>query len=103
MASIQIMLGTNRTSPSEQSALTAYSYDAAWWINDYGGGDNLSDMAKVEGQCFCKRNVQTLQVFVDFVFNPRFLSPSSPPGPRYDEFDGRSTRLRRAVVTHSRR
>lgn len=49
MAAIQIMLGENRTSPVEQLRLSAYSYDAAWWLDDYGGGDNLSDMAKVEG------------------------------------------------------
>ena len=50
MSAIQIMLGENRTSPEEQEHLTQYSYNAAWWLNSYGGGDNLSDMAKVEGE-----------------------------------------------------
>lgn len=50
MSAIQIMLGENRTSQEEQVRLTQYSYDAAWWLNSYGGGDNLSDMAKVEGE-----------------------------------------------------
>ena len=48
MSAIQIMFGENRTSIEEQNRLTQYNYDAAWWLDAFGGGDNLSDMAKVE-------------------------------------------------------
>ena len=43
-----LMLGTNRTSPSEQALLTKYSYDSDWWVNPYGGGANLVWMIQVE-------------------------------------------------------
>jgi len=43
-----LLLGTNRTSPVEQQTLTEFSYNSAWWINQFGGGDNLSDMLRVQ-------------------------------------------------------
>jgi chondroitin AC lyase len=43
-----LMLGTNRTSPSEQALLTKYSFDSSWWVNPYGGGANLVWMIQVE-------------------------------------------------------
>ena len=43
-----VMLGANRTTPAEAALLSNFSYDSAWWLNDYGGGDNLSDMLRVQ-------------------------------------------------------
>lgn len=48
LQTIFLALGLNRTTPEEQLALTRFSYNSSWWINDYGGGDNLSDMLNVE-------------------------------------------------------
>lgn len=48
LSTIFLGLGVNRTTPAEQAALVKFSYNATWWVNDYGGGDNLSDMLKVE-------------------------------------------------------
>ena len=41
------MLGANRTTAAEMDLLTQYSYDAAWWIDAWGGGANLVWMIEV--------------------------------------------------------
>ena len=46
LQSIYLMLGANRTSAKEQQQMTDRSYYSAWWLNDWGGGANLSDMIK---------------------------------------------------------
>ena len=43
-----MLLGENRTNAEEQVALTAFSYDAAWWSNAWGGGANLVWMVQAE-------------------------------------------------------
>jgi hypothetical protein len=43
-----LLLGANRTTPAEFQGLTQFSYSSAWWVNDWGGGDNLSDMLRVQ-------------------------------------------------------
>lgn len=48
MGQVYIMLGENRTTAAEREALTAFSYDAAWWLNDWGGGANLVWMVQCE-------------------------------------------------------
>ena len=48
LQSMFLLLGSNRTSAAEQAALVSFSYDSAWWVDDWGGGDNLSDMLDVQ-------------------------------------------------------
>jgi len=48
LQSMFLLLGANRSTAAEQQALTAFSYSSAWWLNDWGGGDNLSDMLRVQ-------------------------------------------------------
>ena len=43
-----LLLGVNRTSLAEQTALSSFSYNAAYWINSYGGGANLVWMIQAE-------------------------------------------------------
>lgn len=48
MGCAYLMLGDNRTSKSEQALLVAYTLNASWWTDDYGGGANLSDMLRAQ-------------------------------------------------------
>jgi chondroitin AC lyase len=43
-----LLLGSNLTSAAEQGALVSFSYNSSWWTDDWGGGDNLSDMLKIQ-------------------------------------------------------
>jgi chondroitin AC lyase len=45
---IYLMLSANRTSLAEQEALVKYSYDSAWWLNQWGGGANLVWMLSIQ-------------------------------------------------------
>ena len=45
---IFLLLGENRTSPSEQSGLSSLNLEAAWWVNAWGGGANLVWMIQAE-------------------------------------------------------
>ncbi len=45
---IMLMMGVERLSPEEVSAITAMSYRADWWINDHSGGANLVWMLQVQ-------------------------------------------------------
>jgi chondroitin AC lyase len=38
----------NLTSASEEEQLVNFSYNSSWWTDDWGGGDNLSDMLKIQ-------------------------------------------------------
>lgn len=48
LQSMYLLLGANRTTAAEKAALFEFSLHSAYWINDYGGGDNLSDMLRVQ-------------------------------------------------------
>ena len=43
-----LLLGANRTTAAERASFYEFSLSSAWWENDWGGGDNLSDMLRVQ-------------------------------------------------------
>jgi chondroitin AC lyase len=45
---IYLLLGANRTTPEEAASFYAFSLSSAWWEDTWGGGDNLSDMLRVQ-------------------------------------------------------
>jgi hypothetical protein len=48
LSGVYLMLGANRTSDAEKAALTAISFQSAWWLNEWGGGANLVWMLQIE-------------------------------------------------------
>jgi len=48
LSGVYVMLGANRTTPAERAGLEAISYQAAYWLNPWGGGANLVWMLQVE-------------------------------------------------------
>ena len=65
------MLGANRTSAAEQRALIDFSYDAAYWVNPWGGGANVVWMVQV---CDSPCRPSVVCVLVR-------LTPPFPPSP----------------------
>ena len=65
-----LLLGANRTTPLEFQMLVDFSYSSAWWVNDYGGGDNLSDMLRIQlWRGIASANATAVQQAFDVLFS----------------------------------
>ena len=65
-----LLLGSNRTTPLEFQKLVEFSYSSAWWVNDYGGGDNLSDMLRIQlWRGIASANATAVQQAFDVLFS----------------------------------
>lgn len=53
---IYLMLGSNRTTLAEQQSLIKFSFDSAWWTNQWGGGANLVWMLSIQIMRGCASN-----------------------------------------------
>jgi hypothetical protein len=81
LQSMYLLLGANRTTPLEQATLYNFSLHSAYWINDYGGGDNLSDMLRVQlYRGIATNNLTAISLSFSILFSTVVVGEVTTPG-----------------------